>query len=1274
MATTNDNNQEHSFKEAVRQFVEAQLSGKEPDIEKLVKKYPEFEHQIRRKIKEFHKVDSLFDTLVQTDQSDFEEIATARNHAGQELVGTQIGHYKILDLISEGGMGIVYLAEQKQPIRRRVALKLIKPGMDSKRVIARFESERQALALMDHPNIAQVYDAGTTESGRPYFAMKYVTGVSITEHCDRHKLMIKERLKLFLQVCEAVQYAHQKGIIHRDIKPSNIQVSIQGKQVMPKVIDFGVAKAISQPLTERTLVTEQGQFVGTPEYMSPEQAEMTGQDIDTRSDIYSLGVLLYGLLTGVLPFEAEELRKGSLDHIRYIIREKEPKTPSTRLKTISGEESTKQARLRRTDVRTLRRQLHGDLDWITIKAMEKDRTRRYQTVHALAEDIQRHLSYEPVLAGPPSKIYHMKKFLRKHRTQAVAAAITAILLVCIAVISVMYLRAVERGKEAEFLEHRDILSKAMEFRSNGQFNDALDTVETIVNSAHVGPKARLLRARVVLELQGPTAAVRELQKLLNERDEIACQAHFLLARIYLESDAGDPETTQEYQQKAKEHQQQGEKLFSQSAEAYFNRSMMAGTVIKTLEWLNKAIDLDPGHYDSREARALAYCALRKYDEMEIDASVMIGNESNNAKGYTLRAIARREQAKEETGKGLLDEAIKDHNKAIKLLPDNPEFYDQRRRTHMAVDNYEKVLSDAQQCVQLTPKDGIYHFRVFCALVALGYYEQAKVEYDKIIKSGLMTKENFNESAEKYVSDTLDAGLLWHPPQRRPEGAAFLAMHESAEVYEQLAKKARRVVPEGFHVNWSPDGSQLVYSRGVLGFAGVEILNLESGETRLLTVPGFDPAWSPDGHFIAFVRVRRTVLLTDLTAERGTKFPSQGQREIWIINADGTEEPRFLARGGCPCWSSDSKRIFYHWQGDMKLFCISIEEGAKPTPIIHCPSFFPVVSPDEKYVAYGLLDSRRLILELSTKSIVVSWMLPLPLATGEGFLNWSPDGQELCIGDYGRSNSGLWIYDMDKKQATKVLSGQFGWCSWSVPDRSQIAIERLYGDLHHEIWVASLDPNVSAAEALGPGRTVEEHCQEMVSFYTRRIEVDPENPAHYLSRAQCYIYLQDSKKAFADLEKYAEINPSQAEAGYGNLAWCLVRSHEMVSPQIVVELFRKANEIQPESWFYLNGLGMALYCAGQWEEAINTLTKSTELPYGEHSRDFLFLSMAHWQLGNKAAGANWYTKAIESIQKSNIDTTQWLRSPLYNFYLEAAELMGVKPEEFGQDLYDGGRAR
>jgi len=1108
-----------------------------------------------------------------------EPVPTASFSDEAGLPASQIGPYKLLSVLGEGGYGIVYLAERLRPVKRRVALKVIKPGMDTKQVIARFEAERQALALLEHPNIAHVFNAGTTEAGRPYFVMEYVKGVPITEHCDRHKLTIEERLKLFLRVCEAVQHAHQKGIIHRDIKPSNVQIAIQGEQAVPKVIDFGVAKAISQPLTERTLVTEQGQFIGTPEYMSPEQAEMTGQDVDTRSDIYSLGVVLYELLTGALPFDPKTLREGGVDHIRHIIREEEPKTPSTRLSTISGEESTKVAKLRRTDIRTLGRKLHGDLDWITIKAMEKDRIRRYQTAHALAEDIQRHLSHEPVLAGPPSKIYRMKKFLRKHRTQAITAAMMAILLACMAVISVMYIQAVNRGKEAEFLEHKDILSKAMELRSSGQFQDALTKVESIVDSKHVGPKARLLRARLVLELQGPADAVKELEKLVNERDEIACQAHFLLARIYLESDPGDPETTEEYQRKAKEHQQKGEKLFSESAETYFNRSMMAGTVNKTLEWLNKAVDFDPGHYDSREARALAYYAVRKYDGMEIDASVMIGNESNNSKGYALRAIARREKAIGQGEKELLAQAIRDHDKAVTLSPDEAELYNERRQTRMQMGNYEQALLDARKCVELQPEKNIYHFHAFCALVALGLYDEANVKYDTIIKSGLMTKSEIDLSAAKYVSDTLDAGLLWYLPESKPEGAAFLAMHESAEIYEQLAKKAKRVVPEGFHATWSPDGTELAYSCGILGFSGIEIINLESGKTRLLTVPGHDPAWSPDRRYIAFTRHRQTLLVADLTAERAAKHPPLAEREVWLIKADGTGDPELLARGYWPCWSRDSKRVFYHSRVDNKLYSISIEDGAKPTAIISCPYYFPTVSPDEKYIACRGLE--RHIVELSTNSVVARWTLPL--VTGGGFLSWSPDGQELSVGDFG--NSGLWIYEIEKKKASKVLSGSFGWCSWSRPDIGQIAIGRVYGNLHHEIWVAD-------TAALGPGRTIEEHCQEMANRFSRRIDTDPGDAENYLSRAACYAYLQEYEKATADLEELAKLRESGDQ------------------PTLTSGMNRHIKDLAVG--------GIEKYGMGAYEQALATLTGVDKLRraanYEPSPADVSFIAMSLHRLG------------------------------------------------------------
>ena len=325
-----------------------------------------------------------------------------------EKLGSMVGPYKLLSVLGEGGFGTVYLADQEKPIRRRVALKIIKAGMDTRQVLARFEAERQALAMMDHPNIAKVFDAGSTDSGRSYFAMELVHGEPITDYCDRHKLTLEERLQLFIPVCQAVQHAHQKGIIHRDIKPKNVLVAVVDDRPAPKIIDFGVAKAMAQPLTQQTIYTEQGQLIGTPEYMSPEQAEMSNLDIDTRSDIYSLGVLLYELLTGALPFDRKTLRMAGYDEIRRIIREVEPPKPSTKISTL-GEDSQNLAANRRIDLQTLRRQLRQELDWIVMRTLEKDRTRRYATAQALAEDVQHYLQHEPVQAGPPGGWYRVRK-------------------------------------------------------------------------------------------------------------------------------------------------------------------------------------------------------------------------------------------------------------------------------------------------------------------------------------------------------------------------------------------------------------------------------------------------------------------------------------------------------------------------------------------------------------------------------------------------------------------------------------------------------------------------------------------------------------------------------------------------------------------------------------------------------------------------------------------------------------------------------------------------
>ncbi len=373
-----------------------------------------------------------------------DELLTAHAHTGafmtspaadgiapaavSEGPGTLIGTYKLLEQIGEGGFAVVFMAEQTQPVRRKVALKVLKPGMDTRQVVARFEAERQALAIMDHPNIAQVFDGGQTASGRPFFVMELVRGIPITEFCDSRHLPVRRRLELFMNVCHAVQHAHQKGIIHRDLKPSNVLVTLHDDRAVVKVIDFGIAKALGQPLTDKTLFTNFAQMIGTPIYMSPEQAQLSGLDVDTRSDIYSLGVLLYELLTGTTPFTKEQLGKAPYDEICRIIREEEPPKPSTRLSTL-GQAALTVSADRQSDPARLHQLFRGELDWIVLKALEKDRNRRYETANALAMDLQRYLADEPVVACPPSKLYRLRKLVRRNKGPVVAASLVLLALV-----------------------------------------------------------------------------------------------------------------------------------------------------------------------------------------------------------------------------------------------------------------------------------------------------------------------------------------------------------------------------------------------------------------------------------------------------------------------------------------------------------------------------------------------------------------------------------------------------------------------------------------------------------------------------------------------------------------------------------------------------------------------------------------------------------------------------------------------------------------------------
>ena len=557
----------------VAQYLEALERGEQPDRKQFLQQHPDIATELSAFFADFDKVEAtklqaqlapdglkkVSGTLETSEPQMQTVMPESSRHLFQPKPGAIIsGRYKLLENIGEGGMGSVWVAEQQQPVKRRVAIKLVKAGMDSKQVLARFEAERQALAVMDHPNIAKVFDGGMTEQGRPYFVMEYVKGVPFTEYCDKARLSLKERLNLFIPVCQAVQHAHHKGIVHRDLKPSNILICLYDGKPVPKVIDFGLAKAMHQSLTDQSIYTGHGIMVGTPLYMSPEQAEHNNLDVDTRTDIYSLGVVLYELLVGTTPLERRQLQKAAFEEVLRLIQEVEPPRPSLRLSTSASLPSI--AAQRSIDPKQLSRSVAGDLDWIVMKSLEKERSRRYETAIGLARDIERFLNDEAVEACPPSRTYRLKKFLRKHRGQVIAAgAVLLALIVGIAGTTLGMYQAIRAERASKLAnqkleKHSEVLQKAMEelyaesnlasphemSKSSGVFFDGKFGIDVefkdhkiVKTSSWMSPDADpdIVRAKMAEELRSSVIFfIRENQKNLSESVKNLETANATLAR------------------------------------------------------------------------------------------------------------------------------------------------------------------------------------------------------------------------------------------------------------------------------------------------------------------------------------------------------------------------------------------------------------------------------------------------------------------------------------------------------------------------------------------------------------------------------------------------------------------------------------------------------------------------------------------------------------------------------------------------------------------------
>ena len=636
-----------------------------------------------------------------------------------ESAGTVIGRYKLLERIGEGGMAVVYMAEQEAPIRRKVALKIIKLGMDTKQVIGRFDLERQALAMMDHPNIAKVHDAGATETGRPYFVMELVKGVSITEYCDKNKLSTKERLDLFIQVCHAVQHAHQKGIIHRDIKPTNIMVTMHDGKAVPKVIDFGIAKATKQRLTEKTLFTRYAQMIGTPAYMSPEQAEWGGLDVDTRTDIYSLGVLLYELLTGSTPFDAQALREAGYSRMQEIIREEEPTKPSTKLDTL-GETLSEVAGQRKVSPEVLRRQIRGDLDWIVMKTLEKDRTRRYETVNELQMDVNRHLSSEPVMAAAPSVSYRLRKFVRRNRVSIITGSIVVGALIIGTLVSTIGFIQAKRQRELAEANLRTAVSQRQRAKDN--FLMSLDAVDEILKVVKLS-----LKADSTLEVaQEPLVNNPELEEM---RQAILKKAQVLYEK-FLENNSTDPtarmETAKAHFRMARIYQALGQ--HKQAEQKAYEKALIA---------CGKAIEMDPDNDVNWFMRGCLYHDFGQPDKAVADFTKAIELKPGYHYYWHMRGHSY-------NNLGQYDKTVADYTKAIELKPDDYFYWHMRGASHIGLGQFDKAIIDYTKAIELNPdaEEGHYWTQRGSVYVQLGQLEKAASDFGKAVEIGPNNAHNW----------------------------------------------------------------------------------------------------------------------------------------------------------------------------------------------------------------------------------------------------------------------------------------------------------------------------------------------------------------------------------------------------------------------------------------------------------------------------------------------------------------------------------------------------